>query len=89
MTMTTTIYNFIHQIMKAIKEGFKNFAIYKSQSRYYLSIGKWSIPLLTEEEFKIAMFILCLVIGGIVEGGSIIAQEKEIIREAVKWYSKY
>ena len=87
--MTTTIYNFIHQIMEAIKEGFKNFAIYKGQSRYYLSIGKWSIPLLTEDELKIAMFILCLVIGGIVEGGSIIAQEKEIIREAVKWYSKY
>ena len=87
--MTTTIYNFIHQIMEAIKEGFKNFTIYKGQSRHYLSIGKWSIPLLTEEEFKIAMFILCLVIGGIIEGGSIIAQEKEILREAVKWYSKY
>ena len=83
--MTTTIYNFIHQIMEAVKSGFKSFTIYTCQSRYYLSIGKWSIPLLTVEEFKIAMFILCLVIGGIIEGGSIIAQEKEIIREAVQW----
>ena len=87
--MTTTIYNFIHQLMGMIKEGFKNITIYKGQSRYYLSIGKWSIPLLTEEEFKITVFILCLLIGGIIEGGTIIAQEKEIIREAVKWYSKY
>ena len=83
--MTTTIYNFIHQIMEAIKEGFKNFAIYKGQSRYYVSAGKINIPLPTGDELKIAMFILCLVIGGIIEGGSIIAQEKEIIREAVQW----
>ena len=81
--MTTTIYNFIHQIMEAIKEGFKNFAIYKGQSRYYVSAGKINIPLPTGDELKIAMFILCLVIGWIVEGWSIIAQEKEIIREAV------
>ena len=61
----------------------------KGQSRYYVSAGKINIPLPNGDELKIAMFILCLVIGGIVEGGSIIAQEKEIIREAVKWYSKY
>ena len=87
--MTTTIYNFIQQLMEMIKAGFKNITIYKGQSRYYVSAGKINIPLPTDNELKIAMFILCLVIGGIVEGGSIIAQEKEIIREAVKWYSKY
>ena len=62
--MTTTIYNFIHQIMEAIKEGFKNITIYKGQSRYYVSAGKINIPLPTGDELKIAMFILCLVIGG-------------------------
>ena len=87
--MTTTIYNFIQQLMEIIKEGFKNITIYKGQSRYYVSAGKINIPLPTGDELKISMFILCLVIGGIVEGGTIIAQEKEIIREAVKWYSKY
>ena len=87
--MTTTIQNFIHQIMEAIREGFKNFAIYKGQTRYYLSIGKWSIPLFTEEELKVALFILCLILGGIIEGGSIIAQETEIIKEAVRWYSSH
>ena len=87
--MTTTIYNFIQQLMEMVKAGFKNITIYKGQSRYYVSAGKINIPLPNGDELKIAMFILCLVIGGIVEGGSIIAQEKEIIREAVKWYSKY
>ena len=87
--MTTTIYNFIQQLMEMIKEGFKNITIYKGQSRYYVSAGKINIPLPTGDELKITMFILCLVIGGIIEGGTIIAQEKEIIREAVKWYSKY
>ena len=87
--MTTTIYNFIHQLMGMIKEGFKNITIYKGQTRYYVSAGKINIPLPTGNELKVAMFILCLVIGGIIEGGTIIAQEKEIIREAVKWYSKY
>ena len=71
--------------MEIIKTGFKNITIYKGQTRYYVSIGNKSLPLPTGDELKIAMFILCLVIGGIIEGGSIIAQEKEIIREAVQW----
>ena len=83
--MTTTIYNFIHQLMEMIKEGFKNITIYKGQSRYYVSAGKINIPLPTNDELKIAMFILCLVLGGLVEGGTIIAQEVETIIEAVEW----
>ena len=83
--MTTTIYNFIQQLMEMVKAGFKNITIYKGQSRHYVSAGKINIPLPTGDELKIAMFILCLVIGGIIEGGTIIAQEKEIIREAVQW----
>ena len=44
--MTTTIYNFIHQLMGMIKEGFKNITIYKGQTRYYVSAGKINIILL-------------------------------------------
>ena len=29
MTMTTTIYNFIQQLMEMVKAGFKNITIYK------------------------------------------------------------
>ena len=87
--MTTTIHNFINQLMEMVREGLKNVAIYKGQNRYYLSVGGRSLPLPNGDELRLAVFIICLVIGGIIEGGSIIAQEKEIIREAVKWYSKY
>ena len=85
--MTTNIYNFIKDLIEMIKVGFKNITIYKGQSRYYLSIGNKSIPLLSQEEMKIAVFIISLLIGGIIEKTTITAQEVEIIKEAVKWYA--
>ena len=74
-------------LIEMIKAGFKNITIYKGQSRYYLSIGNKSIPLLSQEEMKIAVFIISLLIGGIIESSTITAQEVEIIKEAVKWYA--
>ena len=85
--MTTNIYSFIKDLMEIIKAGFKNITIYKGQFRYYLSIGNKSIPLLSQEEMKIAVFIISLLIGGIIESSTITAQEVEIIKEAVKWYA--
>ena len=85
--MTTNIYNFIKDLMGMIKAGFKNITIYKGQSRYYLSINNKSIPLLSQEELKVAVFIISLLIGGVIEKTTITAQEVEIIKEAVKWYA--
>ena len=85
--MTITIYNLIKELFEMIKEGFKNITIYKGQTRYYISIGNRSLPLPTGDKLKVAMFIICLILGGIVEGSTVTTQEKEIIREAVRWYS--
>ena len=85
--MTTNIYNFVKDLIEMIKAGFRNITIYKGQSRYYLSIGNKSMPLLSKEEMKIAVFIISLLIGGVIEKTTITAQEVEIIKEAVKWYA--
>ena len=63
--MTTTIYNFIHQLMEMIKEGFKSFTIYKGQSRYYLSIGKYSIPPINRHSMKTVILNSSSVSSGI------------------------
>ena len=83
--MTTTIQNFIRKFMEMIREGIKNITIYRGQSRHYVSIGKYSIALPTGDELKVVLFIICLILGGIVEGGTIVAEDVEIIREAVQW----
>ncbi|MGL5569088.1 MAG: hypothetical protein ACRDB9_07595 [Cetobacterium sp.] len=79
MAITDSIVNVVKEILRAIKEGFKTITIYtNSKGRKVLSIGSFNIPLLSDNEMRIALSLAIIIVTTVAGEGAPIGELKEL-----------
>lgn len=79
MVITESILNLVREILNAIKNGFNVITVYtNNKGRKVLNIGRFHIPLLSDNEMRIALSLAIIIITTLAGDAAPISEIKEL-----------